>query len=53
MRSPDDQEVVRTRSIGVVDVLGEPEARKTTTTTRSVSTSVQVINGTKLETQRF
>ena len=52
MRSPDDQEVVRTQSIGVVDVLGEPQARKTTLT-RSAGTSVQIINGTKLQTQRF
>ena len=52
MRSPDDQEVVRTQSIGVVDVLGEPQARKTAST-RSAGTSVQIINGTKLQTQRF
>src|SRR5262245_13297433 len=40
MRSPDDQEVIRTRSIGVVDVLGEPEARKTESTRPAVSHSV-------------
>jgi pilus assembly protein CpaB len=54
MRSPDDQQVVRTRSIGVVDVLGEPQAARKTGATRAVAeSSVQIINGTKLETRKF
>ena len=53
MRSPDDQEVVRTRSIGVVDVLGEPQAPKTRSSRPAVSHSVQIINGTQLETRKF
>ena len=53
MRSPDDQEVVPTRSIGVVDVLGEPQAPKATSARPAVSHSVQIINGTQLETRKF
>jgi pilus assembly protein CpaB len=53
MRSPDDQEVVRTQSIGVVDVLGEPKAQRKTTVARSAGESMQIINGTQVQTQRF
>jgi pilus assembly protein CpaB len=57
MRSPDDQQDVRTRSISVVDVLGEPEVRKTAAvTTRPRSPgggSVQIINGSQVQAQRF
>ncbi len=54
MRSPDDQEKVKTQSVGVMDVLGDPEPQvRKASAPRSVGTSVQIINGTKLETQRF
>jgi pilus assembly protein CpaB len=49
MRSPGDTEEVKTRSVGVADVLGERVARAS----RSAGTSVQIINGTRLLTRRF
>ena len=54
MRSPDDQEQVRTHSVGVMDILGEPEPKVIKKpTTRSAGSSVEVITGTTLETRRF
>jgi pilus assembly protein CpaB len=54
MRSPDDQEQVPVQAVGVMHVLGDPEPKVAKSTApRAAGTSVQIINGTKLETQRF
>jgi pilus assembly protein CpaB len=49
MRSPGDQKEVASRSVGVVDVLGQGVRKKT----RVAGTPVQILNGTKLQTRRF
>lgn len=51
MRTPGDDEEVATRSVGVVDVLGETKVQRPTT--RRAGTAVQVLNGTNLQTRRF
>jgi pilus assembly protein CpaB len=53
LRSPGDDKEVATRSIGVADVLGGQEPVKTTSGPRRARTSVQVIKGSRLETNTF
>jgi pilus assembly protein CpaB len=52
MRSPGDTEEVKTRSVSVMDVLGDP---RPAVKTRHVSSgsAVQVINGSQVQTRRF
>jgi pilus assembly protein CpaB len=52
MRAPGDDKKVKTRSIGVADVLGGGKATPRTASTAS-RTSVQVLTGSKLEVKRF
>lgn len=59
MRSPSDQEIVSSRSINVVDVLGgapKPKVRRRVAVAAPaprVGVPVEVLNGTELETKRF
>ena len=52
MRSPEDKEMVTSKSIGVVDIMGTRRvvARKTV---RKAGPSVQIINGTNVQTRQF
>jgi pilus assembly protein CpaB len=49
MRSPGDEESVKTRSAGVADVLGDRRVAKV----RVLGTKVQIISGSRLDTKRF
>jgi pilus assembly protein CpaB len=50
LRNPSDHEVVKTRSVGVVDLLGR---RKAVRTNGKRSATVQVIKGSKISTKSF
>lgn len=52
LRTPGDEEVVETRSIGVADLLSSPKKKRTRRVATS-STRVEVLRGSKLEVQTF
>jgi Flp pilus assembly protein CpaB len=47
MRSPGDEITIATVSVGVADVLGDRQRR------RKSGTTVQVLNGSRMDTKRF
>lgn len=49
LRTPGDHEVVKTRSIGVADIMGQPKKKART----YKSTSVQVLNGSSVSNKKF
>ena len=51
MRAPGDDEEIRTTSVGVIDVLGKKRVKRAKT--RTAGASVQVLNGTQLQTRHF
>jgi pilus assembly protein CpaB len=53
MRSPGDDEVVRSRSISVAALLDSGSSRSKGTAVASVSSRVQIIRGAKAETKKF
>jgi pilus assembly protein CpaB len=51
LRGPGDHEVIKTRSIGVADIMGQPSTKKKHRTVSS--TSVQVLKGSSVSNSKF
>jgi pilus assembly protein CpaB len=50
LRGPGDHEIVKTRSVGVADIMGQPKTKKNRTYS---STKVQVLKGSSVSSSKF
>jgi pilus assembly protein CpaB len=51
LRGPGDHEIVKTRSVGVADIMGQPTTKKNRT--YSSTTTVQVLKGSSVSSKKF